>query len=257
MDDNGVATSVLSLTAPSVVGWHGQELREMARRVNEYVATLASAHPGRFGNFATLPLPDVDGAVIEAEYALNCLAAEGVVLLSNYAGMYQGDTCYTALWESLNARSAIVFIHPGHPMIPILGDVPGPIVDYPFDTTRNAVHMVFNGVLDRYPSVRIILSHAGGFVPFAVVRFCELRHALDLSGPSPEELLSKFRQFYWDTALSSGYAAFGSLLELADHRRILFGSDFPYASSSVAARFTEILDKDTGLSANFFACNQC
>jgi aminocarboxymuconate-semialdehyde decarboxylase len=120
MDDNGVATSVLSLTAPSVVGWHGRERREMARRVNEYAATLASAHPGRFGNFATLPLPDVEGAVIEAEYALNSLGAEGVVLLSNYAGKYLGDTCYTALWKSLNARSAVVFIHPAHPMIPIL-----------------------------------------------------------------------------------------------------------------------------------------
>jgi aminocarboxymuconate-semialdehyde decarboxylase len=135
-------------------------------------------------------------------------------------------------------------------MIPILSDVPGPIVDYPFDTTRNAVHMVFNGVLDNYPSVRIILSHAGGFVPFAVARFCELRHSLDASGPPPEELLNKFKHFYWDTALSAGHAAFGSLLELADHGRILFGSDFPYASNAVASRFTEILDRETGLSAD-------
>ena len=59
--------------------------------------------------------------------------------------------------------------------------------------------------------------------------------------------MSKFKQFYWDTALSSGCAAFGSLLELADHSQIMFGSDFPYAPTSVACRFTEILDKDTGL----------
>ena len=82
-----------------------------------------TTHPGRFGNFATVPLPDVGGAVIETEYALDSLGAEGVVLLSNYGGTYVGDTCYTAPWEALNARSAIVFIHPGHPMIPIVSDV--------------------------------------------------------------------------------------------------------------------------------------
>lgn len=69
MDDNQIATSVLSLTAPSVVGWQGQERRDMARRVNEYVGDLVTRHPGRFGNFATVPLPDVEGAVSEAEHA--------------------------------------------------------------------------------------------------------------------------------------------------------------------------------------------
>ncbi|MEV6537141.1 amidohydrolase family protein [Streptomyces sp. NPDC051639] len=66
MNDQQVATSVLSLTAPSVVAWEGQERRDMARRVNEYVAELVSRYPGRFGNFATVPLPDVEGAVAEA-----------------------------------------------------------------------------------------------------------------------------------------------------------------------------------------------
>ena len=139
----------------------------MARRVNEYVATLVTTHPGRFGNFATVPLPDVDGAVIEAEYALDSLAAEGVVLLSNYEGKYLGDKGYTALWESLDARSAIVFIHPGHPMIPTLTDVPGRSL-----TTHSIPHATRSTwysteCLDHYPAVRIILAHAGGFVPFA------------------------------------------------------------------------------------------
>jgi 6-methylsalicylate decarboxylase len=77
-------------------------------------------------------------------------------------------------------------------------------VDYPFDTTRNAAHMVFNGVLDNYPNVKIILSHAGGFLPYAASRFCLLQAALEPQGPSPEELRAKFKRFYFDTALSSG-----------------------------------------------------
>ncbi|MFF1746365.1 amidohydrolase family protein [Streptomyces mirabilis] len=247
MDDNQIATSVLSLTAPSVVGWQGQERRAMARRVNEYVADLVTSHPGRFGNFATVPLPDVEGAVSEAEHALDEMGADGVVLLSNYEGVYLGDAKYAPLWDALNRRSAIVFIHPGHPLIPLLADVPGPLVDYPFDTTRNAVQMVFSGVLDKYPNVKIILAHAGGFVPYAVLRFCELQPALDPEGPTTEQLLAKFKLFYWDTALSSGPAAFPSFLAFADRKRIFFGSDFPYAPAPVATRFTEILDTQSGL----------
>ncbi|MEU9151906.1 amidohydrolase family protein [Streptomyces sp. NPDC048417] len=247
MDDNQIATSILSLTAPSVVGWQGQERRDMARRVNEYVADLVTRHPGRFGNFATVPLPDVEGAVSEAEHALDEIGADGVVLLSNYEGVYLGDAKYAPLWDALNRRSAIVFIHPGHPLVPPLADVPGPLVDYPFDTTRNAVQMVFSGVLDKYPNVKIILAHAGGFVPYAALRFCELQPALDPEGPTTEQLLAKFRLFYWDTALSSGPDAFPSFLAFADHERILFGSDFPYAPAPVATKFTRILDTHSGL----------
>ncbi|MEU9370511.1 amidohydrolase family protein [Streptomyces avermitilis] len=247
MDGIQIATSVLSLTAPSVVGWQGQERRDMARRVNEYVADLVSRHPGRFGNFATVPLPDVEGAVSEAEHALDEIGVDGIVLLSNYEGVYLGDAKYAPLWDTLNKRSAIVFIHPSHPLIPLLADVPGPLVDYPFDTTRNAVQMVFNGVLDKYPNVKIILAHAGGFVPYAVLRFCELQPALDPEGPTTEQLLAKFKLFFWDTALSSGPDAFPSFLAFADHKRILFGSDFPYAPAPVAMKFTEILDTQSGL----------
>ncbi|MEW2131281.1 amidohydrolase family protein [Streptomyces sp. NPDC005435] len=247
MDDQQIATSVLSLTAPSVVGWEGEERREMARRVNEYVADLVTRYPGRFGNFATVPLPDVEGAVAEAEYALDELGADGVVLMSNYEGSYLGDPKFAPLWEALNRRSAVVFIHPARPPIETLGGVPGPLVDYPFDTTRNAVQMVFTGVLDRNPDAKIILAHAGGFVPYAVMRFCELQPALDPGGPTTDELLAKFKLFYWDTALSSGPDAFPSFLAFADHERILFGSDFPYAPAPVATAFNHLLDTHSGL----------
>ncbi|TWS24787.1 amidohydrolase family protein [Tsukamurella sputi] len=247
MDDNDIATSVVSLTAPSVVGWRGTERRDMARRVNEYAADLVRRRPDRFGAFATVPLPDVDGAVAEVECALTELAADGVVLLSNYEGVYLGDPVFTPLWEALDRHRAVVFIHPAHPQLPLLPDVPGPLVDYPFDTTRNAVHMVLHGITDRYPNVRIVLSHAGGFVPYAALRFCELQAALDPEGRSSGELLAAFRTFYWDTALSSGRYAFAALREFADPSRILYGSDFPYAPPEVGTRFTRILDEESGL----------
>ncbi|MEV4341391.1 amidohydrolase family protein [Streptomyces sp. NPDC049590] len=120
MDDDQVATSVLSLTAPSVVGWQGQERRGVARRVNEYVAELVTRHPDRFGNFATVPVPDVEGAVAEAEYALDELGADGVVLLSNCEGVYLGGP---------EVRAALGSAEPavgrgGHPSGPPPGPAP-------------------------------------------------------------------------------------------------------------------------------------
>ncbi|MET9328048.1 amidohydrolase family protein [Tsukamurella sp. NPDC003166] len=251
MDANGIATSVLSLTAPSVVGWKGSERREMARRVNEYTAGLVSDRPDRFGNFATVPLPDVDGAVAEIDYALGELGADGVVLLSNYEGVYLGDDSYAPVWEALNRHRAVVFIHPGHPLLPVLPGVPGPVVDYPFDTTRNAVHMAYNNVPLRYPDTKIILSHAGGFVPYAAMRFSLVRSLLNVAagGPTPEEVLEQLRGFYFDTALSAGQATMAALTDFADPSRILFGSDFPYAPAALGTRITEVLDADSGLTA--------
>lgn len=120
MAENGIATSILSLTAPSVVGWPDDERRAMARRVNEYSTALVTEQPEAFGYFATLPLPDVNGAVAEACFALDELHADGVVLLSSYDDVYLGDARLAPLWSALDERSAVVFVHPGHPSIATL-----------------------------------------------------------------------------------------------------------------------------------------
>ena len=127
----------------------------MTRRVNEFTAQVVRQWPKRFGNFATLPLPDLDGALLELGYAFDTLQVDGVVLMTNYMGKYLGDAIYEPLWEELDRRGAIVFIHPTKPpaLVPIEG-LPGPIIDYPFDTTRTAVHLALSGVPDRYPKVR-------------------------------------------------------------------------------------------------------
>lgn len=242
MDSQQIATGILSLTAPSVQGWSGSKKRDMARRVNEYTAGLVSKRPDRFGNFATLPLPDIEGSILEIEYAFGALNADGVVLLSNYQGHYLGDPIFEPLWAELDRRCAVVFVHPGKPAIPTIEGIPGPIVDYPFDTTRTAVQLVLNGVLGRYPHIQFILSHAGGFLPFAAHRFAELASAVRPGAPSPSETLEDFKQFYFDTALSSGPAALPSLKAFAGAPKILYGSDYPYARASVGASFTAKLD---------------
>jgi predicted TIM-barrel fold metal-dependent hydrolase len=131
----------------------------------------------------------------------------------------------TVPWKELDRRKAVAFVHPGKPAIPIIDGIPGPIVDYPFDTTRTAVQLVLNGVTARYKQVCIILSHAGGFLPYASLRFSELAAAVRVDAPSPEDILKEFQRFYFDTALSSGPAALPSLQVFTAPGHILYGSD--------------------------------
>ena len=250
MDSQQIGTGVLSLTAPSVQGWEGREKHDMARRVNEYTAGLVSGMPLRFGHFATLPLPDVDASLLELEYAFGALNADGVILLSNYQGRYLGDPLFGPLWAELDRRRAVVFIHPSKPTIPIIDGIPGPIVDYPFDTTRTAVQLVLNGVLESHPHVRIILSHAGGFLPYASSRFAELASAVRPEAPAPASILETFQRFYFDTALSSGAATLASLKLFCGVGKILYGSDYPYAGASIGASFTAKLDTYGGLTVD-------
>src|SRR6202521_6469305 len=104
MDSQEIATGILSLSAPGVARWYKVERREMARRVNEYTADLVAKRPDRFGNFATLPLPDVEGAVSELAHSFDALQADGVILLGNYAEKYLGDATFEPLWVELDRR---------------------------------------------------------------------------------------------------------------------------------------------------------
>ena len=88
------------------------------------------------------------------------------------ASQYLGDPAFQTVWAELNRRKAVVFIHPAKPKIDAILGTRGPVLDYPFDTTRTAVQMVLNSVIARNPDVRIILSHAGGFLPYASHRVC-------------------------------------------------------------------------------------
>jgi|HubBroStandDraft_5_1064220.scaffolds.fasta_scaffold00402_16 predicted TIM-barrel fold metal-dependent hydrolase len=250
MDSHQIRTGILSLSAPSVVGWRGKERREMARRVNEYTADLVAKRPARFGNFATVPLPDVEGSLEEIAYAFDVLQADGVLLLANYLGKYLGDPAFEPIWAELSRRQAVVLVHPGvtpgQPSFPPADGIPSPLLDFLLHTARAAVQLVFNGVIDRYPAARIILSHAGGFMPYAALRVAGGVPHFRTDLADPAKTLARLKHFYFDTALSSG-SAIPALKDFAAPDRILFGSDFPYAPPDVAAYFIEALDANAHL----------
>lgn len=240
MDRRSIATGILSISAPGTHFGDDAEARATARDVNEFSAELAKDRPDRFGFFASVPLPDMDGALAEAAYALDELHADGVVLLSNIAGRYLGDKEFEPLWAELDARAAVVFIHPTAPRLPMLEGMPSPLLDYPFDTTRTAVHMALNGVMSRHTRMKVILSHAGGFLPYAAWRFTV--GAQFNPGTTPEGILTDLRRFYFDTALSSTPSALPSLLAFAAPGHILYGSDFPFAPEESGPVLDAFLD---------------
>jgi len=164
MDDQPIATSVLSLTAPGIEGWRGAERIGIARQVYDYGAGLVHENPGRFGYLATLALPDVDAGLAEISRAYDDLGVDGICLHSNYDGIYLGNPFLLPIWDELDRRSATVFVHPTTPEAKVLDGIPGPIEEYPADTTRSALDLVMAGYMSRFQSVKLILSHGGGFL---------------------------------------------------------------------------------------------
>ncbi|MBV4412467.1 amidohydrolase [Enterobacteriaceae bacterium YMB-R22] len=249
MDERGIAKGILSLTAPGIHGWPQAKRGDIAQRVNDYTARLVSDLPTRFGQFITLPLPDIDAALREIDRVCSVCQPEGVVFFSNYDNLYPGDARFEPLWQALSQRELVCFIHPTCPDVAMLEAIKGPIIDYPFDTTRAAVQLVANGVMRRYPSLKIILSHGGGYLPYAAHRFAQLLANMDYADvPDADSFIEDCQRFWFDTALSSSSTTLRTLLAFARSDRILYGSDFPYAPQPVIQTFTQMLDDSHELS---------
>ncbi len=221
----GARTAVLSVAAPQVQPGTRADARALARDLNEYLHELVRAEPGRFGFFATLPLPDGEGALDEAGHALGRLAADGVCLLAHYGGVYLGDPVYEPLFRFLDARGAVVFVHPSTLPGPAVPGLPPTAADSLLDTTRAALNLARHGVLTRYPHLRFLLAEGGGFLPFAAARLAPAASGRN----NPVEGFRLLRRFYFDTALSGTPYALPALLRFAARGHVTYGSDFPYA----------------------------
>jgi predicted TIM-barrel fold metal-dependent hydrolase len=236
MDEVGSTAAVLSVSTPGTTFLADPiEAAKLARSLNEYGASLVERYPGRFGHFATLPMPDVAAAVTEAVHALDVLRADGVVLLANSAGTYLGAQGQDPLFAALEERRAVVFVHPAELPAPDVAGIPPFATDFLLDTTRAAYLLVRNGIVARYPNIRFVLSHAGGFVPYAAHRMAMAMTAD--TGRSPRDILTDLRGFYFDTALSASPSALPSLLAFAQPDHIVFGSDWPFAPNPAVHYF--------------------
>ena len=240
MDRTGVAVAMLSMSTPglSMLGGTRDQTRKLARACNEYAASLLRDFPGRFGNFAAMPLPDVEGSLAEAVYALDVLKADGIGLLTSYNDKYPGDPAFRPLFAELNRRKAVVFVHPTSPQCcaTILPGIASSLEEFMFDVTRAITSLLFGGTFAMFPDIRFIFTHAGGTMTPISARinaFGARHHEYDAA--NPHGVYYELKKLHYDIANSTNSSAMAALMNLVPVSQILFGSDTPYVPIAVTA----------------------
>jgi predicted TIM-barrel fold metal-dependent hydrolase len=241
MDRSGIATAVISSVQPGVWFGEAEPGRKLAREVNEYGARMVGDHKGRFGLFASIPLPDPDGSLAEIAYALDTLHADGIGLLTSYRGKYLGDPAFVPVLEELNRRKCVVYVHPLAPDCcrQVVKGVPPGSIEYATDTTRTIASLLFGeaGSAFRFPDIRWIWSHSGGTLPFLTGRLIRLAAERREAGKDknmPDGPLPILRKYNYEIAQGNTPGQLAALLKMVSVAQVLFGTDFPYRDGKEA-----------------------
>ena len=230
LDRAGIGTAMLSLVQPGV--WFGDvaEGRRLARLANDYGARLVRDHPGRFGLFATIPLPDAEGSLKEIEYAFDTLKADGIALMTSYGDRWLGDAAFAPVWQELERRKSVIYTHPTQAACcsTLKTEVAPSAIEYATDTSRTMASVLFSGTAVRYPGIRWIFSHGGGTVPFLLSRFTTAEANMKDKSRLPNGVVHELRRFYYDTAQANHAGALAALMKLVPVSQVLLGTDYPF-----------------------------
>ncbi len=235
MDKTGIATAVLSCwSIPGVwLGADAEGMRRYARMHNDYAADMMAKHPGRFGLFAALPLPDVDGSLKEIEYAFDTLHAQGVGLMTNYGDKWPGDPAFKPVFEELNRRGAVAYFHPLAPNCCVAAQ-PGlnnAVLETPYDTPRAVLSLMLAGYFNDLANMKFMFAHGGGPLPALAGRIAGLTAFVPkIKKVAPHGVEAEFRKLYYDTANAAYKATMAALLDVVPADHVLFGTDYPYVS---------------------------
>lgn len=252
MDAAGTTTAILSLASMHGVWFDvpADTIPALARHCNDFAAATVRAHPGRFGFFATLPLPNVTAALAEIGYALDTLHADGIGLSTSYGNVWPGDPSFMPVWEELNRRKAMVVFHPSAPnccsgLQPGIGES---YVEYPTDSARAALSLLFGGALAKYRDVKWTLCHAGGILPVLAGRIDALSgaDAARLKTLAPDGIDAEWKRLYYDTANAAYPGPMAALLDEVPVSHVLFGTDYPYVTSPANRKALESLRLPAG-----------
>ena len=238
MDRNGVATSIVSISTPGIWFGDASSARTLARKCNEYAAQLVNDYHGRFGFFASVPLPDIESSLREIAYALDVLKADGIILLTSYGDKWPGDPAYVPVFDELNRRKALIYFHPAVPNCcrNLIPNVPPVFTEVPQDTTRAITSLLFSGSFARLRDIRFIFSHAGGTLPMLAGRLSHYSAQMkDLVDKIPNGIEFELKRLYYDIASSANPPSMAALMKLVPTSQILFGSDYPFVTIAETA----------------------
>ena len=224
-----------------------QKAAGLARSLNSYFAGLRKQYPEGFGFFGTLPsLLNTQLCLEEINYMFDELNADGITLFTRYGEghQYLGHADFEPIWKELNRRKAVVFVHPGPPPdTNLISGVPQFAIEYTQETTRAALDLIVNNRISQYPDCKIILSHAGGTLPYIISRPAgTLPDMMKNLSKTTEEILEEARTFYFDTALSGNEVTLKALLAFAKPGHVLFGTDIGAATDSMVKYYTDNLN---------------
>jgi predicted TIM-barrel fold metal-dependent hydrolase len=246
MDEAKIDLAIPSISTPGVHLGDDVQAATLARCCNEYLADLDRQYPGRFGGWAALPVPAIDAALVELEYAMDTLKLDGVSLMTNVHGNYLGEPVYDELFAEMNRRGTVVFVHPNdspdgvsHRLTP-----PESLLDYPVDTSRAIAQLLYSNTFARFPEIKFIFSHGGGTVPYLATRFAVV-DAMDVV-PGAEErgtAAEAFRRVHWDTAIAWGDNTLRTLRDVAGMSQIVFGTDYPYPGNDLTVGGRRSIDE--------------
>ena len=228
-----ISVAILSMTQMGNVLYDNTPKgRAEVRRGNDYGAKLVAEHPKQFGLFAGVPLPDIDGVMKEIEYAFDKLKADGIGIYTNdNQTRWPGDPYFDPMWQELNKRNAIVYMHPlAPPCCTNLNDsVPTAMNEFDFDITRGCTSILANGIFHRFPNVKVIIPHSGGTMPMIAGRIKD-RYPMDEKHKEyiPNGVIAELQKFYVDIAHASYPYPMAAMLKFSHPDRILFGTDYPY-----------------------------
>lgn len=246
MDEVGISTSYLSLSSPGVDLGDDETNRSLAREINDFAADVVREHPGRFRQFASLPLSDIDASLAEIAYATDDLGAAGFVVMSHHRGRRLGDRAFEPVLAELDHRHAVAFLHPTSPPAPITpgSAYPEPIIEFLFETARTVLDFVISGAAERHPGIRLIVPHLGGVLPLLTERVDLFRTMIlgEAAHATPDAL----GRFSYDLAGTPSAAQLSALATIAEPDQWLYGSDYPWAPHKQVARTLGRLDNTVG-----------
>src|SRR5215203_5852507 len=200
-------------------------------------------HPGRFGHFAALPLPDVEGSLQEIEYTFDTLEADGIALTTNYMDKYPGDEAFAEVFSELDRRKAVVYFHPTAASFAfnVIPNIPPPTIEFPFDTTRAIVSLMFGGAL------AMIANRLAGLA----------KNRPELNARVPNGVMHELSKLYVDVVGVTTPGALKAVLDIVPISHLLFGTDFPFwapditikglAALKLAAADLQAIERDNAL----------